>query len=226
MKSKKPISGVPVGKPVLAGPPDVMKPKGIAIPIYFSTNKLSRRTATREPRPVTGYIELYFAPRPVDFEEIDLLEPGRTFHKAEALYRKHHAYGDHRFLIPTTHKTIEKYEASWNMRFAFMQIADDPTTATYQEALQLLPCSRANLGFFKEKLQTEPFYIEVAAESFILHIRTKAEHYVALPAQAYSPRCWHEFAHPVVSLETQGGSIPYFKFCDIPWQDLAEQIWL
>lgn len=202
-----------------------LRPKGIAIPISFSTNKLSRRTSTREPKPVSGYMELYFSPNPIRFDEVDLLEPGKEYAKAESLYRTHHVYGDHRFLIPVAKEQIEKYEAPWDMRFGFGQIGQDPTTATYQEKLQLIPCGASNLSLFKERLLTEPFYIEMAPESFVLHVMNNAGRYIAIPGQAYSPRCWHGFAHPVVTLETQTGHKPFHKFGDIPWHDLATSIW-
>jgi len=172
-----------------------------------------------------GYMELYFSPIPIRSDEVDLLEPGRGYAKAEALYRKHHVYGDHRFLIPSTKEQIEKYEAPWNARFGFGMIRNDPTTATYREKLQLLPCSWSNLDLFKEKLLTEPFYLELAPESFVLHVRGEAGRYISIPAQAYSPRCWHEFAHPVVTLETEIGHQPFHKFSDIPWNDIAKSIW-
>jgi len=202
-----------------------VRPKGIAIPIAFSTNKLSRRTSIREPRPVGGYMELYFSPNSIPFEGVDLLEPGKQSTKAEALYRKHHVYGDHRFLIPVAKQQIEKYEAAWKMRFAFGQIGKDPTTATYQEMLQLVPCGASNLALFKERMLTEPFYIEMAPESFILHVSDGAGRFLSIPAQDYSPRCWHDFAHPVVTLETQFGHQPFHNFSDIPWHDIAKSIW-
>lgn len=200
------------------------KIKGISIPIAFSTNKLSRKTPNRPARPVSGYMEVYFAPNPINFDEIDLLEPGKKNSKSESLYRTHHVYGDHRFLIPAIKEPIEKYEAPWNIQFGFGRIGHDPTTATYREKLQFIPCSASNLRLFQEKIQTEPFYLEMASKSFVLHIRNKSGRDVSVPSQGYSPRCWHGFAHPVVTLTTEAGSEPYYEFSQIPWSQIADEI--
>jgi hypothetical protein len=205
-------------------PSQAEKLKGISFPIAFSTNKLSRRTVTRAPMPVSGYMEIYFSPNPIRMEEVDLLEPGRRYAKAEALYRKHHVYGDHRFLIPSTKEQIKKYEAPWDIQFEIGRIGNDPTTATYFEKLQLLPCSAPNLGLFKENLLTEPFYLELASDAFVLHVKNAAGSYIAIPAQAFSPRCWHGFAHPVVTLQMENSCKPFYKFSDILWHDFAKNI--
>lgn len=208
----------------VVGVNSVEKVKGITIPLAFSTNKLSRRTENRTSKPVNGYMELYFSPRAIKVDEVDLVEPGQNFAKAKALYKNHHVYGEHSFLIPATKVQTEKYEAPWNVRFAFAQVGTEPTTATYFENLQLLPCSTSNLELFSGKLLTEPFYIEVTDESFVLHIRAEDGREVRVPAQDYSPKCWHGFAHPVVTLETASGRKPFYKFSDIPWQDIARNI--
>ena len=208
-----------------ASPMENMKPLGIAIPILFATNKLSRKSAGRVQRRIDGYMELYFSPNPIQAEEVDLCDPGKVHVKAEALYRKHHVYGDHQFLIPTKRHSIERYDAPWDRRCGFKKIGSEPTTATYQETLQFLPCSQSNLDLFKEKLLTEPFYLEVAPEAFVLHVKNGDERFVGIPSQPYSPRCWHGFAHPVVTVESSLGHQTFHKMSEIPWLHIANTIW-
>lgn len=199
-----------------------LKPLGVAFPINFASNKLSRKTVNRGRTPISGTMELYFSLRPVEVQEIDFLEPGSIPRPAQAFYRKHHVYGDHRFLIPTTKQQIEKYEAPWGARIYCGTIGRDPTIATKQEMLQLIPCSETNLELFKEKLLTEPFYLEITRDNFVLHIIKESARELKVPAQDYSPVCWHGFGHPVVTVRTKMGGQPIGKFIDIRWQEIAD----
>ena len=210
-------------------------PLGIAFPVRFSTNKLTRQIKKTDPNtghisirggiPQEGYMELYFSHQAVNIERIDLLEPGKIFTKSEKLYESHHIYGDHKFLVPVLHENIERYDAPHNMRFSFGRIGKDPTTATYQEILQLMPCSQFNLNIIKDRLQSEQFYIEICDNSsFLLHICRQGLTYRQVPSQKYCPRCWHGFAHPVITIDSKCGSQPIYKLSDIPWDALAEQI--
>ena len=200
--------------------------KGIALPIYFSTNRMTRRTAKRSPKPIKGYIEIYFSYKALGVDEVDLAEPGENWNKAAALYREHHVYGEHRYLVPVSRKAIEKFKPTFNLRdlrFAFEQIGNDPTTAVYEESLQLLPCSHPNLQLMLDQCQIEPFFIEIAEERFFLHVQHQEGEYCKIPSHAYSPRCWHGIAHPVITAELEHGHWPFHKLRDIPWHNVAAQ---
>jgi hypothetical protein len=201
-----------------------LNPIGIAIPICFSTSKLSRRKSIGSPKALSGYIEIYFSPDPFDPGVPDYVAPPNASQEAEKLYRKHHVYGDHQFLVPASHRAIPKYEAPSGMRFGFEQIGNDPTTAVLHETLQLVPCSQHNLHLFKDRIQSQPFYIEITDRAFVLHVNDKENTYRKIPSQLYPPRCWQGFAHPAISLDFRIGAKPFSKLDDVPWQDLAQQL--
>lgn len=156
---------------------------GVAIPIEFRTSKIKRAVVrddgagrfpkTRPARTVTGSMELYFSPHPVTLDNIDLAEPGMTWAKERTLYQKYNVHGEHRFLVPASVKKIEADRYLWRTkdRFAFGLVNGRPTTATATEMLQLVPYDSQNLGLFLDKLQSQPFYIEVAGSDFALHVK-------------------------------------------------------
>jgi hypothetical protein len=187
---------------------------------------MTRKTERWPKQPIDGYMALYFSPRPLRLDEQDLCEPGMAYPKSEALYRKHHVYGEHRFLIPAQKQAIERYDAPWNRRFCVDKIGNDPTTATYSEKLQFLPCSASNLDLFKEKLLTEPFYLEIVPDGFLLHVKNDTGRFVRIPAQAHSPNCWHGFAHPVVTVESSLGRQTFHTLNEIPWAKIVSaMVW-
>lgn len=231
--------------------------RGISLPISFSSTKLTPRKKRIDPntneeswvsgKSVAGYFELFFSSMPIKIpEEVDLLEPGHGWAKAMRLYIEYNFYGEHEYLIPVTHQKIEPPETRYPGRFAFPTIGTDPATATYRESLQLIPCAKHNLELFKDKLQTEPFFIEIQKKylpdvknkspqklqsrttqierCFTLYIKDHDDRYRKIPCLRYSPTCWHGFAHPVVTLHHQASYLPVHDFKDIPWRDLATHI--
>lgn len=208
---------------------------GIAIPIEFRTNKVKppvtryddtrdRTVQIRGARPVTGSMELYFSPAAVTPDDIDLAEPGKQWTKERALYQKHNVHGEHQFLIPASVREIESDRYIWHTkdRFAFGLVNGSPTTATGTETLQLVPCDQFNLELFLDKLQSQPFYIEVAGADFVLHVKDKAGRYRELACQDYSPRCWHGSRHPVITTQRKHTYQPILRFETIPWTEIAE----
>lgn len=174
---------------------------------------------------LSGHMELYFSLNPIPTEDIDIVEPGKKSAASQALYRKNNIYGDHSYLIPSKKVIDGQYEAPYGSYYIIEKIGGDPTTATLHERLQLLPCRKSNFELFKEKVMTDDFYFELNSTNFFLHILDKNKRYVSIPAQNYSPRCWHGFARPAVTLNTQLGSECFSTFSEIPWSEIAEQLY-
>ena len=214
--------------------------RGICMPISFATNKSAPRkrrvdgdVSSQEKIASRGYFELFFSHLPIKVpDDIELLEPGRVFVKEMRLYRQHNIHGEHQYLVPVSQEKIEQYEAQRNNRVLFNQVGTDPTTAAYQEALQLIPCARHNLELFLAKLQILPFFIEILSEQpwlaafeeryFWLYVRAMDNKYHRIPCQRYSPRCWHGYAHPVMTIHfPDHRSQPIHTFREVRWHDLA-----
>jgi hypothetical protein len=203
---------------------------GIAIPIEFRTNKITRASRDDGPlivgtsRHVMGQMELYFSPHAITLEHVDLAEPGKPWTKERTLYQKHNVHGDHQFLIPSTVQKIEADRYLWPSRdrFAFGLVNGSPTTATGTEVLQLIPCDKENLALFLERLQTQPFYIEVRGDAFILHVKDRSGTYRKIASQIYSPRCWHGTRHAVITTQGERTYQPILRLESIPWTDVAE----
>ncbi|WP_153135337.1 hypothetical protein [Paraburkholderia agricolaris] len=215
---------------------------GIAIPIAFKTNKLARARYTRNewsgehelssPRkPVSGYMEIYFAAKPVTINDVDLIEPGKDWSKEQQLYINHNVYGEHQFLVPGVVSEIpgDRYlkpdedVMGWNrLRTAFALVNGSPTTATAREELQLLPCSKENLGLFVERFQSQPFYIEVGADGFWLHTKTSGGGYRRTFGQSFCPPCWHGTRHAVITTHARAGYRLGYSLGEIRWDQWRE----
>lgn len=212
---------------------------GIAIPIAFQTNKLARAKYTRNEwtgerellvpqKPVSGYMELYFAAAPLTSNEVDLIEPGRDWSTEQQLYISHNVYGEHQFLVPSVVSEIpgDRYPEDamgWSrFRTAFALVNGSPTTATAREELQLLPCSKENLPLFLERLQSQPFYIEVGVDGFWLHTKTSSGAYRRTPGQSFCPPCWHGTRHAVITTHSGTGYRLKYSLSEICWEQLCE----
>lgn len=195
--------------------------RGISVPIFFSTDKPSRH----------GFIELYFSPNAVKPDKATASSV-LAWQKADQLYREHHIYGDHQFLVPVRSESIPYALAppsylTVGMPLQNMQIGKDPSTAVSTRALQLMPCSHSNLELIKA-LQREPFYIEIGKRSFSLHVWDQGE-YFKIPSQRHAPtrdvpRSVLGRPHPVICLESENGMSEIIYLQDIPWAMLAQQL--
>lgn len=188
------------------------------IPLCFSTN-----TAQRQ-----GYLELYFAPKA---DKVDKNLPAalrNDWPKADQLYRKHHIYGDHQYLVPVRNGWPLNVEflpsgLTSNIPMVFQQFGNEPTTAVHHQKLQLMPCSQFNLGLIRE-LQSEPFYIEIGKKSYVLNIWNEGR-YWSIPGQRPAPRCWFgPTNHPVITLATNTWPKHFSNLQDIPWPAIAQQL--
>jgi hypothetical protein len=208
---------------------------GIAIPIEFRTNKIKHATARDEDagprfaraersRPITGSMELFFSPHAVTVDNVDLLEPGKEWTKERVLYQKHNLHGEHQFLVPATVNAIEPDRYIWATkdRFSFGLVNGSPTTATGTETLQLVPCDQLNLDLFLDKLQSQPFYIEVIDADFALHVKDMQGLYRKLACQNYTPRCWHGSRHAVITTQATHSYKPILHLDSLPWNEIAE----
>lgn len=170
---------------------------GIAFPIGFLYNYRGTRYSE---------IELYFSFQAIRIEDIDLLEPGRSFARETRHLIKRGLQGDFDFLIPQEPHDIVKYEAPWNMRFSIGTIDKNPTTATMLNRIALYPCKENNLNTTLKLLGSPPFYFSQTDGTFFLHIRSRNDRFVKVPSQHYCPRCWQGFAHPAITMAAQNGS--------------------
>jgi hypothetical protein len=208
---------------------------GVAIPIEFRTNKLKppitrhneareRTVQVRGPRPVMGSMELYFSRHRVAPDDVDFAEPGKQWIKERTLYQKHNLHGEHQFLVPSSIETIESDRYIWATkdRFAFGLVNGSPTTATGTETLQLVPCDQLNLELFLDKLQSQPFYIEVAGTDFALHVKDNLGGYRKLACHPFTPRCWHGSRHAVITTQRAHTYQPILRLETIPWTEIAE----
>ena len=201
--------------------------RGAIIPIIFSINK----------PPYKCYIELNFSKygygikefepeRPFSESRKECMELVKEWESANLLYRNHHVYGDHQYLVPFRKMPIGEYVPIpfWKDReifYEFEQIAGNPTTSTTHEALELLPCTDINLDFILRNHLSEPFYIEVERESFGLYVWEDYEAlttnnggrrsmdegvFIYVPSRSrtapkfMSPKCNYYCSHPKIRL--------------------------
>jgi hypothetical protein len=198
-----------------------LSPTGIAIPIVFSTDRASRQ----------GSMWIYFSPKAMKPDQ-DTPTSVKAWQKEEQLYRKHHIYGDHQFLVPVRSEVIPNVMTSpryltSNMPVLMGQIGKDPATAVANRTLQLLPCSQSNLELIRP-LQKEPFYIEIGKRSFHLHVWDQGS-YWKIPSQRQMPICPAPKStfcrpHPVITVHTNAGPIEFMSLRDIPWPLIARQL--
>jgi len=169
-------------------------------------------------------MELYFSWHPVAPDDMDFAEPGKQWIKERTLYQKHNVHGEHQFLVPASVEIIESHRYIWATkdRFAFGLVNGSPTTATGTETLQLVPCDQLNLKLFLDKLQSQPFYIEVVGTNFALHVKDNLGGYRTLACQTYSPRCWHGSRHAVITTQRARTYQPISRLEAIPWTEIAE----
>jgi len=116
-------------------------------------------------------MELYFSRHRVAPDDVDFAEPGKQWIKEPTLYQKHNLHGEHQVPCAFFHRNnrIRPLHLGNQVRFAFGLVNGSPTTATGTETLQLVPCDELNLELFLNKLQSQPFCIEVAGTNFALH---------------------------------------------------------
>lgn len=192
---------------------------GIAIPIEFNYNYRGKRH---------GSIDMYFSHQAIGVSEIDPIEPGKT-HLNEIKHLVNHGLqGDFDCLIPQKKQKLEKFDDEMDIpsgtHFSIGVIDDNPTTATYAEILAFYPCKENNLNRTLELFNYPDFYLSQKNRNFTLHIKTDKQHYNEIPAQKYSPRCFHGKGHSVITLKTKSGVLPIYQYSKLNWNDLLKQL--
>lgn len=178
------------------------------LPIWYSTKTPKRQES----------LILYFSPKPEKLEK-DVPDSLRNAsQKLNQLYRKHHIYGDHQYLVPV-------WRDGWttNNPRGSRQIGNNPTTAAYFENLQLMPCSQSNLSLIRQ-LQSQPFYIEIGKKSYYLHVLHNGKYY-KIPSQQLIPKNWFGSTNdPVITLTTNNCPVHFSNLHDIPWSEIAQEL--
>jgi len=188
---------------------------GIAIPIAFDYNYRGQHY---------GEINLYFSFEDTSIMDIDILSPGRAFSKEINHLTQRGTQGEFDYLIPISQEDIDKYSAPPGRKHAIRIVNSNPTTATYFQRVELLPCKENNLNTMVKLAGFPDFYISFLEGVFNLWIKNENGEYVAIPAQNYSPTCFHDFAHSVITLKGKSSVTPIYNISEIDWNKVLEEL--
>jgi hypothetical protein len=184
---------------------------GISIPIVFDYNYRGRKY---------GEVQLYFSTKAISIESVDFLEPGRSFQKEIGYLTQRGVHGVFDFLIPVSQEDIDKYSAPEGMKHSIKRVNSNPTTASYHQRVELLPCKSNNFETLLKMANYPDFYLSHVEGDFKLYIKNTEGGYTAIPSQAYSPVCFHGFAHSVITIKNRGSASPIFNMTDLNWGDV------
>jgi hypothetical protein len=187
------------------------KIKGISIPIAFNYAYRGQQY---------GEVEVYFSFNPIKSGEVDLLEPGKVLSKKINNFLNKNIVGSFEFLIPYKVTEIKSYEAPHELRFNISLVDKNPSTATLNNRIGMIPCNENNLATFLDAFPNHDFYIAIRDNRIFLRIKS-GERYVEIPSQNYSPSCWMGFAHPAITLEGVGSPMDYKK---LDWEKILNDI--
>lgn len=192
-----------------------MKITGLMLPVRYPTKSPQRH----------GSILLCFADKPEKFDK-DVPDSIRNaWQKSVQLYHKNNIYGDHDFWVPV------RSPFGWNVPVLTKSnntsglplIGANPTTSVDNENLQFIPCSEANLDLII-RLQDYPFYIEIGARAFYLHVLHYGKYY-KIPSQRHIRQPRFGTANlPVITLATDSRPMHFANLHDIPWPEIAQQL--
>lgn len=178
------------------------------LPIWYSSTTKQRQEI----------LVLYFAPKPEKQDSTASVSDKNASQKSNMLYRKHHIYGDHHYLIPVARDMWAE-----NFPLGSRQVGNNPTISSYFEKTQLMPVSRTNLSLI-QKLQSQPFYVEITKKSYILHVLNHG-HYCQIPSQRLIPKKWFSpTCDPVITMTTNKDPVHFSNLQEIPWLEIAEKL--
>jgi hypothetical protein len=199
--------------------------KGLAIPIAFNYQYRGMRY---------GEAQIYFANQPISVGEIDLIEPGRKHFKEMKHLIKHGVQGAFDYLLPLAPQGIDREEVIpkdinpsffFDMRYAIPRLNNNPTTATLFDRIELLPCKENNFKTMMGLLENPLFYLSKKDLCFSIHINDGNANYIEIPSHGYCPRCWHGYAHSVITtVHERGGCMMIKKYAELNWPEMVRQI--
>jgi hypothetical protein len=188
---------------------------GISIPIVFDYNYRGEQY---------GEVQLYFSTKEISIESVNFLEPGRGFVKEIGYLTQRGTHGEFDFLIPVNQEEIDKYSAQEGMKYSIKRVNSNPTTASYHQRVELLPCKSNNFETLLRMANYPDFYLSHVEGNFKLHIKNTADKYTAIPSQAYSPACFHGLAHSVITQKYGGKSKEIFNMSELIWGDVLKEL--